>query len=180
MRICGRTLWEKPNSHDVHASACELSCCLSVLHSSHICKWRTSFEELFRGPSRRMLHPQSNHGCLLRYWQRPHKVTEDNRGTNFGLQGTWPWHVVLPSVGSVFYRVSKINTYIEDILNMKCTEWRICEMSPCGSCLAFLSPCRHRSLSSIEANVFFPQLFVTNVSNVSREERTSIKTCQSY
>ena len=119
MRICGRTLWEKLNSHDVHASACELSCCPSVLHSSHICKWRTSFEELFRGPSRRMLHPQSNHGCLLRYWQRPHKVTEDNRGTNFGLQGTWPWHVVLPGVGSGFYRVSqKINT-IENILCMK-------------------------------------------------------------
>ena len=118
VRVCGRTVCEKPNSHDLHASGCELRCRPSFLHSSHICKWRTSLEELFRGPSRGMLCPQSNHGCLLRYWQRPHKVTEDKRVTNFALQETWPWHVSLPSVGSGFYRVSKINT-IENILCMK-------------------------------------------------------------
>ena len=35
------------------------------------------------------------------------------------------------------------------------------------------------SLSSVEAKVFFRSFFLTNVSNVCREERTSSKTCQS-
>lgn len=96
------------NRYDVHASACELCYRHSVLFSSHVCRSRTSLKESFRSSSQRMLHPQSNHGCLLRYWQRPHEVTEDNRRTNFALQGIWSRYVVLPSVRSSFYRVSAI------------------------------------------------------------------------
>ena len=168
VRVCGWILWEKPNSHDVH-SACQLSCRPCVLHNSHISNWRTSLKELFRGRSRRMLHPQSNHGCLLRYWQRPHKVTEDNRGTNFALQGTWPWHVFLPSVGSGFYRVSKINT----IDNILCMEWhRVANMwnVSCMWQLPFLSLCRHRSLSSVEAKVFFAAFCNERVESLSKRE----------
>ena len=155
-------VWEKPNSHDLHASTCELRCRPSVLHSSHICKWRTSLKESFRGSSRRMLHPQSNHGCLLRCWQRPRKVTEDNRGTNSTLQGTWPWHAVLPSVGSGFYRVSKINT-IENIL---CMKWnRVVNM---WNVSMWQLPCIF--YNDVEAKVFFAALFNEDFEGLSRRE----------